>query len=291
MTYKIKQAVIPAAGLGTRFLPATKVVPKELLPIVDRPSIQYVVEEALSAGVEEIIFVISKGKEDVVRHFQTCPELEAQLKTQDKSKLLGTITRLQDKARFTTVYQEKPLGLGHAVAMAADKIGDDWFFIFLPDDVIDHEVPCAQQMLNEFNPEAQGMVAVMPVPWERVHQYGVVAASPVTTQIGHIENFVEKPKRELAPSNLAIIGRYILPKKIFGLLAETKPGAIGEIQLTDALIGLIENPGMVAFTFEGERFDVGAPLGLLEANLHMALKNPELSVDVKKLLTLHAESR
>ncbi|MBI2339892.1 MAG: UTP--glucose-1-phosphate uridylyltransferase [Deltaproteobacteria bacterium] len=288
---KIKKAVIPAAGLGTRFLPATKVVPKELLPIVDKPGIQYIVEEALSAGVEEVIFVISPDKGQVVDHFRPAPELEKCLRERGKNDLLQSITFLTDKAKYSVVTQEKPLGLGHAVLCARQAVGDEWFFVFLPDDLIDHEVPCAVQMLKPWEAHGGAILAVMPVPWEEVHQYGVVKAAPLTASLGKVESLVEKPKREQAPSNLAVIGRYLLPPDIFGFLEKIKSGAIGEIQLTDGLAGLAKKGGLYALQFEGERFDIGNKGGFLEANINYALKHETLSQKTLDLIKMLAESR
>lgn len=287
----ITKAVIPAAGLGTRFLPATKVVPKELMPIVDRPAIQYVVEEAVSAGLTEIIFVLSHGKEQVADHFKPNPQLENHLDKKGMPHLLDSVLELQKKATFKVVYQDAPLGLGHAVLCAEKAIGDESFFVFLPDDLIDHHQPCAAQMLENHKNYPGGMVAVTEVSWDEVRQYGIVKASPITSHLGRVENLVEKPKREDAPSNLAIIGRYLLPSKIFSYLKETKPGAIGEIQLTDALLRVAKTEPFYAYQFEGERFDVGNKLGFLEANIHFALNQPELAKPIKELLGIFAERR
>lgn len=288
---KIRKAVIPAAGLGTRFLPASKVVPKELLPVVDRPAIQRIVEEAVSSGIEEIIFVISKGKESVLQHFKHHTELEEALSKKGDLKGLEKISSYCDKVKFSCVYQEKPLGLGHAVLCAKEAIGDEWFFVFLPDDLVDHEVPCAQQMLQSFSVHQTPLVAVMEVPWEDVSKYGVVKAVPISTGLGKMEAVIEKPKREDAPSNLVIIGRYLLPPTLFGYLEKVTPGAIGEIQLTDALLTLIQNEGAYSFQFEGERFDTGSKLGYIEANIHYALSDPEIGAEVKELLGIYTESR
>lgn len=288
---KIRKAVIPAAGIGTRFLPASKVVAKELLPIVDKPAIQYMVEEALSAGIEEIIFVISKGKEDVVSHFQSIPELEQFLIKKGDLNGLKRVTELNNKAKYTIVYQDQPLGLGHAVLCAREAVGDEWFFVFLPDDLIDHEIPCAVQMMKVWEIHQQATVAVMEVPWEEVRQYGVVKAAPISTHLGKIESVVEKPKREEAPSNLAIVGRYLLPPNIFAHLERVKPGAVGEIQLTDALRGLIAQSGLLAYQFDGERFDVGNKLGFIEANIHYAVNQNDLHDKALDMIKLIAESR
>lgn len=290
-TPKIRKAVIPAAGLGTRFLPATKMVAKELMPIVDKPSIQLIVEEAIAAGLDEIIFVISPDKQAVLNHFLPAPELEAHLLKKNQTELLEKITPFKGKAKFSFVIQDKPLGLGHAVACAREAVGGEWFFVFLPDDLVQHDVPCALQMVEAWPSHKKAMVAVMEVPWEQVNQYGVVKALPMTASLGKIETVVEKPKREEAPSNLAIIGRYLLPPEVFSCLDLVKPGAAGEIQLTDALVQLIDNPGLFAFQFEGERFDVGNKLGFVEANINYALQDPAIAPQILKMIKLLAESR
>jgi len=291
MPLKIKKAVIPAAGLGTRFLPATKVVPKELLPIVDKPAVQYIVEEALAAGIEEIIFVISPDKRQIVDHFRPAPDLEEILKKKGAADYLESITAFSNRATFRVVIQEKPLGLGHAVHCAKEAVGSEWFLVFLPDDLIDHETPCAVQMLKSWETHKGAMIAVMEVPWDEVHLYGVVKAQPMGTRLGKVESLVEKPRREGAPSNLAIIGRYLLPPETFSLLEKVTPGAIGEIQLTDALTALVTKPGLFAFQFEGDRFDVGNKFGFLEANINFALKHEHLSQRTTDLIKLMAESR
>lgn len=289
---KVRKAVIPAAGLGTRFLPATKVVPKELLPIVDKPGIQYIVEEAIEAGIEEIIFVISPDKQQIVDHFKPVSSLEQHLENTGRVDLAKAISDLDHRVQYRVVIQAEPLGLGHAVLCARQAVGNEWFFVFLPDDLIDHDVPCALQMMRSWETHEGGMIAVMEVPWEEVHQYGVIKAIPITASLGNIENVVEKPKRDAAPSNMAIIGRYLLPPKIFSLLEQTKPGAIGEIQLTDALRGLIGHDSpLYAFQFEGERFDVGNKFGFIEANLNYALKHPEIKDKTANLIRILAESR
>lgn len=287
----IKKAVIPAAGFGTRFLPATKVIPKELLPIVDKPGIQYIVEEAIEAGVEEIVFVISKDKEQVVDHFKSAPALEKHLETKNQTDYLKAICGLNDKVKYTVVYQPQALGLGHAVLCAKEAVGDEWFYVFLPDDLVNHEVPCAVQMLRSWETHKGPTIAVMEVPWEKVQDYGVVKAVPLTASLGKIETVVEKPKRENAPSNLAIIGRYLLPPDIFKLLEQVKPGAVGEIQLTDALLSLVNQTQVYAFQFEGDRYDIGNKLGFIEANLNYALDREELKEPVSQFIRMLAESR
>lgn len=291
MPDSIKKAVIPAAGLGTRFLPATKTIPKELLPIVDKPSIQIIVEEAIASGIEEIIFVISPQKEVVKKHFESKVSLEEHLKAHNKLDFLEKITFLTEKASYKTVIQEQALGLGHAVLCAQEAVGNNWFFVYLPDDIIDHGIPCSLQMKEAWMNYPGAIMAVMEVSWDNVHKYGVVQASPLSSQVGKVSDLLEKPKREEAPSNLAIIGRYLLPPSIFPLIEKTKKGALGEIQLTDALKGLITDPGLYAFQFEGERFDTGNKFGFLEANLHYALKDPEISEKTKELIKILSERR
>lgn len=291
MEQKIKKAIIPAAGLGTRFLPATKVLPKELLPIVDKPGIQLIVEEALEAGITEIILVISRDKEQIANHFRSSPVLEEHLQEKKLSESVDKMRRLVDQAEYRVIYQDKPLGLGHAVLCAREMVKKEWCMVLLPDDVIDSDVPCSLQMLRSWEDHKQALVAVMEVPWEEVHLYGVVKALPMADQLGEIEKVVEKPRREEAPSNLAIIGRYLLPPEIFDFLTRVKPGTGGEIQLTDALVGLVKKKGLYAFQFSGERFDVGNKFGFLEANLNYALKHEEIGPKTRELIHLIAESR
>jgi UTP--glucose-1-phosphate uridylyltransferase len=286
MTPRLRKAVIPAAGLGTRFLPATKVVPKELMPVVDRPAIQYAVEEALAAGVEEIIFVLSPGKESVLRHFQPHPELESALLAKNKLDMLAAVTNLHTKARYSMVIQDKPLGLGHAVACAREAVGDEWFYVFLPDDVLVGTPPVAEQMRRAWEQNPQAMLAVMEVAWEHVSQYGIIEGRPLDKRLGEVISVVEKPERSQAPSNVAIVGRYILPPVIFERLAATQAGSGGEIQLTDALRSLLPTPGLHAFLFDGRRFDTGNKQGFLEANIEMALLDPDLGPWLKAWRTV-----
>lgn len=288
---QITKAVIPAAGLGTRFLPASKVVPKELMPIVDRPSIQYIVEEALEAGLTEIIFVLSRDKIKILEYFEDNPNLDRFLSDRGKLNLLDDLKKFQKHCRFQVVYQDTPLGLGHAVSCAQKAIGNEWFFVFLPDDLIDHSPSCAQQMLEAWETYQGAIVAVMEVPWEDVKHYGVVKAQPISSQVGKIETVVEKPKREEAPSNLAIIGRYLLPPELLPLLAQVEKGALGEIQLTDGLLTFAKNNSLYALQFEGDRYDVGNKLGFVEANLAYALKREEMREKVLEMISLLATSR
>lgn len=271
----IRKAVIPAAGLGTRFLPVTKAVPKELLPLFDKPLIQYAVEEAVSSGIEEIILVTSEGKEYLERYFQPDPQLEQSLKGKVAPELLDQMTHLGRMAHVGSVLQEQPLGLGHAVLTARDAVGDEPFAVILPDDVIFHTTPALAQMLEVYRRRAGGVVAVEEVPSERVSSYGVIDPEYLSEGESRILGLVEKPLPEEAPSNLAIVGRYILPSAVFDALERTKPGAKGEIQLTDGMALLLESHSLYAYTLKGERHDGGTPMGLLKASIARARSLPE----------------
>lgn len=274
MNKKIKKAIIPAAGLGTRFLPITKCVPKELIPLVDRPCLQHVIDEALAAGVEEFIFVISEEKRSLEEYFRSNPRLNSWLSKRNQDQYLEILRSIETRAEYRFVIQGEPLGLGHAVLCARELVADDFFFVILPDDIVSAEVPVCAQMLKEFSENMLPMIAVMLVDWENVNRYGIVGAAPLTDSVGDVQSIIEKPKREEAPSNLAVIGRYILPQSVFAILDKTPPGAGGEIQLTDALRTLVAAGGLQSYSFAGERFDTGTPLGWLKANAALALKNP-----------------
>ena len=268
---QIKKAVIPAAGLGTRFLPITKSVPKELLPILDRPMLQYVVEEAAEAGVEDVIVVTARGKESIASYFQPRPELEQRLDETGASDLLGAVKHVSSLANVSFVIQEEPLGLGHAVLTAREAVGDEPFVVILPDDIIDHRPGVISQMLEVSNQNDGGVIAVEQVPWEVIHNYGVVDADERAERTHFVKGLVEKPARKDAPSNLSIVGRYILPPVIFDCLEQTPPGAKGEIQLTDGIQLLLEERDVFAYEFLGTRYDGGTPLGLLRASLKFGL--------------------
>jgi UTP--glucose-1-phosphate uridylyltransferase len=273
---KIRKAVIPAAGLGTRFLPATKAVPKELLPIVDRPTIQYIVEEAVAAGVEEVILVCARGKDSIVDHFDIAPELEAHLTRTGKDALRDQMRAIAKMANVVTVRQQEPLGLGHAVLCAKALVGDEPFVVMLGDDIIDAEVPAAKQLAACYERNGGlGTIALMEVPPSETHMYGIAAGKPVDERTLRIERVVEKPKKD-PPSNLAVIGRYVLPPRIFSILEAVKPGVGGEIQLTDALAVLAREEGLLGYRFEGERHDAGDRFGFLKANIAFALERPDL---------------
>lgn len=280
----IKQAVIPAAGLGSRFLPCTKSVPKELIPLVDRPCLDHVVDEAIAAGVEKFVLVLSENKTIILDYYAENPKLIQTLAERSQEALLAEVKSLSTKAEFDVVFQNQPLGLGHAVACAKEKITDDWFFVLLPDDIIDAKVPVCLQMLKAFQENPKPLVSVMTVPWDQVHKYGIVKGQALTDHRGRLQQIVEKPTREEAPSNLAVVGRYILPKTLFSVLENLPEGTGGEIQLTDALGALIAGEGLDSCVFQGAWYDTGYPLGWLKANIAMALKDEKYSDELSKFL-------
>jgi len=283
MAQPIRKAVIPAAGLGTRFLPATKAVPKELLPIVDTPTIQYIVEEAVSAGVRDVILICARGKDSIVDHFDIAGELEANLERTGKHELRAQMRAIARMANIVTVRQHEPLGLGHAVLCAKDLVGDEPFVVMLGDDIIDAAVPATRQLADCYQRHGKGTIALMEVPPEEVSMYGVAAGTALDARTTRIERLVEKPKKD-APSNLAVIGRYVLPPRIFELLEQVTPGVGGEIQLTDALALLAREQGLLGYRFEGTRYDAGDRLGYLKANIGYALKRPELAGPLREFL-------
>lgn len=277
---KIRKAIIPAAGLGTRFLPVTKAMPKEMLPIVDKPTIQYIVEEAVASGIEDIIIVTGKGKRAIEDHFDNSFELEYNLSEKKKWDLLEEVRKSSEMADIHYIRQKEPKGLGHAIWCARKFIGDEPFAVLLGDDIVESEVPCLKQMIDVFDYERASVVGVQPVPWEEVSRYGVVDASELRERVYLAKQLVEKPAADKAPSNLAIMGRYILTPKIFEILGEQQVGVNGEIQLTDAISKLGESERIVAYNFEGTRHDVGEKLGFIKTTLHYALKNQELREDL-----------
>ena len=273
---KVRKAVIPAAGLGTRFLPTSKSLPKELLPVLDVPMIQFGVEEAATAGIEHIILVISQGKEALANYFQPDPELESHLAKSGAHALLEKVRRVSSLAHISTVEQKQQLGLGHAVLTAKDQIGDEPFVVLLPDDLIFHTERATQQLIQVFERYESSIVAVK--------SYGVVDSHPVTERLHRVDGLVEKPDPQDAPSNLAIVGRYVFTPEIFRCLERTKPGAIGEIQLTDGINLLLEEQPVYAYRFEGTRHDGGTPLGLLKASLAVALTREDTASQVKEFM-------
>jgi len=280
----IRKAVIPVAGLGTRFLPATKAVPKELLPIVDIPSIQYVVQEAVDAGIREIIFVTGRNKDSIEDHFDEAPELEQVLAERGQTEMIEILRRIAEMTEVVSVRQKKPLGLGHAVLCARDLVGDEPFAVMLADDLIDGGIPCIKQLLDIFEQTGESVVALMEVPRAEVHRYGVIRGQEVRKQLYQVEATVEKPAAKDAPSNMAIIGRYILRPEIFPILAKLPAGRGGEIQLTDALAELVRERKVFGYEFEGERYDIGEKFGFIRATVAYALKRPDLKDKVLEYL-------
>jgi UTP--glucose-1-phosphate uridylyltransferase len=281
---KVKKAVIPVAGLGTRFLPATKTVPKELLPIVDVPSIQYVVQEAVDAGIEEIIFVTGRGKDAIEDHFDEAPELEQILTDRGNTEMVKALRRIAEMIEVVSVRQKRPLGLGHAVLCARDLVGSEPFAVMLADDLVDSEVPCVRQLVDIFNHKEESVIALMQVPLEEVHQYGVIEGKEIEPRIYEIQRTVEKPVSSEAPSRMAIIGRYVLRPEIFEILQKQPPGRGGEIQLTDGLAQLARRRKMFGCVFAGERYDIGDKFGFVRATVAYALKRPDLKDKVTEYL-------
>ncbi len=274
---KISRAVIVAAGLGTRMLPASKAIPKEILPIVDRPAIQLVVEEAVAAGVREIIVVISPGRTLALDHFRPAPELERYLAARGKDEMLAMIRKIDTMAKLTAVEQAEPLGLGHAVLQARDAVGGEPFAVMLPDDLFDSPRPCLGQMMAAAERLNAPVVALLKVAKSEVSKYGIVTGEKVADRFHRLTGMVEKPAPDKAPGDLAIVGRYVLPPEIFDILARGRPGAGGEIQLTDGLIELARRRPLYGCEFEGTRYDVGDPLGFLTAQVGFGLKRSDLA--------------
>lgn len=282
---KIKKAIFPVAGLGTRFLPATKAMPKEMLPVVDKPIIQYAVEEALNSGIEQLVFVTGSGKTALENHFDCSYELEDTLRKRGKDKLLKTVESLVPKSG-TIVYtrQSEPLGLGHAIWCARDIIGDEPFAVLLADDLIKSEEPVLKQMMREFDRVRASLVATIEVPKEYTDRYGILEAEAAYNGTVQIKSMVEKPKPEEAPSNLAAIGRYIFMPRIFDFLGELKKGAGNEIQLTDSMVSLLDEQPIFGYKFKGTRFDCGDKAGWQQANLAFALEHSEIKASMAEFI-------
>jgi UTP--glucose-1-phosphate uridylyltransferase len=274
---KVRKEVIVAAGLGTRMLPASKVVPKEILPVVDTPAIQLVVEEAVAAGITEIVLLLGPGKEALLDHFRPAPTLERYLEQRGKRDLLELVHRTNTLATFTTAWQQEPMGLGHAVLQARGAVGDEPFAVILPDDIFDCSRPCLRQLLDHAERHDAPTVALMRVPRSELSKYGIVAVQPAGPRLYQLTGMVEKPPVEQAPSEFAIMGRYILTPEIFALLAQVKPGAGGEIQLTDALLALSQRRKLYGYEIAGIRYDLGDRVGFLTAQIGYGMKRPELA--------------
>ncbi|MBU5454981.1 UTP--glucose-1-phosphate uridylyltransferase GalU [Caproiciproducens sp. MSJ-32] len=273
---KVRKAIIPAAGLGTRFLPATKAQPKEMLPIVDKPTIQYIIEEAVASGIEEILIVTGRNKKCIEDHFDRSVELELELEKSNKEEMLEMVREISNIADIHYIRQKEPRGLGHAILCARAFVGNEPFAVLLGDDVVDSEVPCLKQLMDCYNEYKTSILGVQTVPKDDVNKYGIVDGIHIEDRVYKVKNLVEKPALEEAPSNVAILGRYIITPQIFNILEQTKPGKGGEIQLTDALQTLISQEAMYAYNFEGKRYDVGDKFGFLQATVEFALKREEL---------------
>jgi len=272
----VKKAIIPAAGLGTRFLPATKAQPKEMLPIVDKPTIQYIIEEAVASGIEEILIITGRNKKCIEDHFDKSIELELELEKAGKEELLELVRGISDMVDIHYIRQKEPRGLGHAIYCAKTFVGNEPFAVLLGDDVVDSETPCLKQLIDCFSEYKTTILGVQTVEKENVSKYGIVDGIHIEDKVYKVKDLVEKPSMEEAPSNVAILGRYIITPEIFNILGKTEPGKGGEIQLTDALKTLISKEAMYAYNFEGKRYDVGDKLGFLEATIEFALKKDEL---------------
>jgi UTP--glucose-1-phosphate uridylyltransferase len=285
---KVRKAVFPAAGLGTRFLPATKAQPKEMLPLVDKPIIQYGVEEALSAGCDQIIIITGRGKQAIEDHFDVSYELEKMLEEKKKTDLLQIVRQISDMIHVAYVRQKEALGLGHAVLTARELVGNEPFAVLLADDVIDAKVPVLKQMMQVFEETQCSVLATQMIEGKAISSYGVLKVKPADGRFNgrlyEILDLVEKPKPENAPSNLAVIGRYILTPDVFETLSTTQFGVGGELQLTDGLCGLLKKQKMYAYVYEGRRHDTGDKLGFLKATIEFALKRPDLGEDLRKYL-------
>jgi len=284
---RIAKAVFPAAGMGTRFLPATKAQPKEMLPLVDKPLIQYVIEEAVAAGIRNVTIVTGRGKNAIEDHFDVSLELERVLESRGKKDQLNEVRDISNMINVSYVRQKEALGLGHAILVARDAVGNEPFGVMLGDDIVHSSVPCMKQMIDLFEKLQASIIAASEVPHSEIHQYGVIRGTPVdgfNGRVYRIQDVVEKPPASEAPSNLAIIGRYILTPEIFGILEKTRKGRGGEIQLTDGIRVLLEQQPVYAYMFEGTRYDAGDKLGFLKATVEFALRREDLGKDFRAYL-------
>ena len=287
----IRKAVLPIAGLGTRVLPASKVVPKEMLPLVDKPVVQYLVEEAVAAGIEEVILVVSRSKGAIEDHFDSFPELEHILERKGKRKELEELRRTQTMASYVSVRQSEPLGLGHAILCAKDLVGDEPFLVMLGDELVAPETPCFQQMIQVYEQYNGSVLSLFTVPREQIPSYGIVALQELTKEVVQVTHMVEKPTIEKAPSDQGIAGRYLLTPDIFEKLERTPPSKRGEIEITDALAMQAEEGRCFGIRFAGERFDTGTPLGLLTTNIAYALKRPDIAPALREYMRQVLETK
>ncbi|QYE97304.1 UTP--glucose-1-phosphate uridylyltransferase GalU [Paraclostridium sordellii] len=284
MKKRVRKAIIPAAGLGTRFLPATKSQPKEMLPIVDKPTLQYIIEEAVNSGIEEILIVTGRSKKSIEDHFDRSIELELELEQKGKLDMLKIVQDISNMVDIYFIRQKEPKGLGHAIYCAKSFVGDEPFAVLLGDDIVDSEKPCLKQLIGAYNEYNTSILGVQEVAKENTNKYGILDVKHIEDRVYKVNDMVEKPKVEEAPSNIAILGRYIITPAIFEILENQKPGKGGEIQLTDALKTLGEHEAIYAYNFEGKRYDVGDKLGFLKATVDYALKRPELKSDFIEFL-------
>jgi len=287
---RVRKAVLPVAGLGTRFLPATKAIPKEMLTVVDKPLIQYAVEECIASGIENLIFVTGRRKSAIEDHFDSAPELEQFLEEHGKRDQAAKVRGIGGGLRFSYTRQSEALGLGHAVLCAAELVGDEPFAVLLGDVIMDGKIPATRQLVEIFQATGKGAIHVEEVPRERLHLYGIIDAIKANDErwgerLLQISDLVEKPPADKAPSNWGVTGRYVLPPEIFDHLVETKPGAGGEIQLTDGLRALAQGPGLWGYVYDGKTHDAGDKLGFLKATVELALKDPKLGADFREYLT------
>jgi len=290
---RVRKAVVPAAGMGTRFLPATKAIAKEMLPIVNKPSIQLIVEEAAASGIEQVIVVTGRGKTEIIDHFDAHPQLEDSLRRSGKEALLREVVRPSQLVKLSAVRQQRPLGLGHAILCARPLVGDEPFAVFLPDDLVDAPTPCARQLIDVYERSGSSVVALMHVAREETSAYGIAAGDidAGDPRLVRVHALVEKPPVDEAPSTLAVVGRYVLDASVFDVLARTHPGRGDEIQLTDALAAMAADGGLNGWLFEGDRFDAGDVTGYLLANLNWARKTPRIWASVEAWLARNGAAR
>ena len=289
MSKSVKKAIIPAAGLGTRFLPATKAQAKEMLPIVDKPTLQYIIEEAIASGIEEILIVTGRNKKSIEDHFDRSVELELELEQKGKTAMLEMVQDISNMVNIHYIRQKEPKGLGHAIHCAKSFIGDEPFAVLLGDDIVDASTPCLKQMIDAYDEYKTTVLGVQEVARENVDKYGILDVKHIEDRVYKVKDMVEKPSIEEAPSNIAILGRYIITPEIFNILENQAPGKGGEIQLTDALQTLATKEAIYAYNFEGRRYDVGDKLGFLEATVDFALKRPELRDEFIEFLKIKSD--
>ena len=291
MKQRVRKAIIPAAGLGTRFLPATKSQPKEMLPIVDKPTLQYIIEEAIESGIEEILIVTGRSKKSIEDHFDRSVELELELEQKGKKEMLKMVQDISNMVNIHYIRQKEPKGLGHAIHCAKSFIGNEPFAVLLGDDIVDADTPCLKQLINTYDEYKTTVLGVQEVAKEDTDKYGILDVKHIEDRVYKVKDMVEKPSVEEAPSNIAILGRYIITPEIFNILENQEPGKGGEIQLTDALQTLATKEAIYAYNFEGRRYDVGDKLGFLEATVDFALKRPELRDEFMEFLKSKCDSK